>query len=59
MLQVVLTRLVVAILVGAFFLNVIINTIELTQQLSKLITHYQLSPVQVLLAVQQPAVWAP
>jgi C4-dicarboxylate transporter DctM subunit len=45
------TSMVVAILVGAFFLNVIINTIGLTQQLSKLITHYQLSPVQVLLAV--------
>ena len=45
------TAMVVAILVGAFFLNVIINTIGLTQQLSKLITHYQLSSVQVLLAV--------
>ena len=45
------TAMVVAILVGAFFLNVIINTIGLTQQLSKLITHYQLTPVQVLLAV--------
>lgn len=45
------TAMVVAILVGAFFLNVIINTIGLTQQLSLLVTHYQLSPVQVLLAV--------
>ena len=45
------TAMVVAILVGAFFLNVIINTIGLTQQLSKLITQWQLSPVQVLLAV--------
>jgi tripartite ATP-independent transporter DctM subunit len=45
------TAMVVAILVGAFFLNVIINTIGLTQQLSKLITHWQLSPVQILLAV--------
>src|SRR4029078_5501016 len=45
------TSMVVAILVGAFFLNVIINTIGLTQQLSKLITHYQMTPVQVLLAV--------
>ena len=41
----------VAILVGAFFLNVIIQTIGLTQQLSKLITQYQLTPVQVLSAV--------
>ena len=45
------TAMVVAILVGAFFLNVIINTIGLTQQLSRLIAAYQLSPVQVLLAV--------
>lgn len=45
------TAMVVAILVGAFFLNVIINTIGLTQQLSKLIVAYQLTPVQVLLAV--------
>jgi C4-dicarboxylate transporter, DctM subunit len=45
------TAMVVAILVGAFFLNVIIQTIGLTQQLSKLISAYQLSPVQVLLAV--------
>jgi TRAP-type C4-dicarboxylate transport system permease large subunit len=42
---------VVAILVGAFFLNVIIQTIGLTQQLSKLITEWQLSPVQILGAV--------
>lgn len=45
------TAMVVAILVGAFFLNVIIQTIGLTQQLSSLITHWQLSPVQVLGAV--------
>ena len=45
------TAMVVAILVGAFFLNVIINTIGLTQQLSRLIAAYQLTPVQVLLAV--------
>jgi TRAP-type C4-dicarboxylate transport system permease large subunit len=42
---------VVAILVGAFFLNVVIQTIGLTQQLSKLMTAYQLTPVQVLLSV--------
>jgi tripartite ATP-independent transporter DctM subunit len=45
------TAMVVAILVGAFFLNVIIQTIGLTQQLSKLITQYQMTPVQVLWAV--------
>ena len=45
------TAMVVAILVGAFFLNVIIQTIGLTTQLSKLITQWQLSPVQILLAV--------
>jgi tripartite ATP-independent transporter DctM subunit len=45
------TAMVVAILVGAFFLNVIIQTIGLTQQLSKLITEWQLSPVQILGAV--------
>jgi C4-dicarboxylate transporter DctM subunit len=45
------TAMVVAILVGAFFLNVIIQTIGLTQQLSKLIAAYQMTPVQVLLAV--------
>jgi C4-dicarboxylate transporter DctM subunit len=45
------TAMVVAILVGAFFLNVIIQTIGLTQQLSKLIAAYQLSPLQVLMAV--------
>jgi C4-dicarboxylate transporter DctM subunit len=45
------TAMVVAILVGAFFLNVIIQTIGLTQQLSKLIMAWQLSPVQVLGAV--------
>jgi C4-dicarboxylate transporter DctM subunit len=45
------TSMVVAILVGAFFLNVVIQTIGLTQQLSLLIAHYQMTPVQVLLAV--------
>jgi tripartite ATP-independent transporter DctM subunit len=45
------TSMVVAILVGAFFLNVVIQTIGLTQQLSRLIAHYQMTPVQVLLAV--------
>ena len=45
------TAMVVAILVGAFFLNVVIQTIGLTQQLSRLITAYQLTPVQVLIAV--------
>jgi tripartite ATP-independent transporter DctM subunit len=45
------TAMVVAILVGAFFLNVIIQTIGLTQQLSKLIAAYQMTPVQVLWAV--------
>jgi C4-dicarboxylate transporter, DctM subunit len=41
----------VAILVGAFFLNIVIQTIGLTQQLSRLITAYQLTPAQVLAAV--------
>ena len=45
------TAMVVAILVAAFFLNVIIQTIGLTQQLSKLIIAWQLSPVQILGAV--------
>src|SRR5262245_36363870 len=45
------TAMVVAILVGAFFLNIVIQAIGLTQQLSKLITAYQLTPVQVLTAV--------
>ena len=45
------TAMVVAILVGAFFLNVVIQTIGLTKQLSQLIAHYQLTPVQILLAV--------
>ena len=45
------TAMVMAILVGAFFLNVVITTIGLTQQLSKLMTAYQLTPVQVLTAV--------
>ena len=45
------TAMVVAILVGAFFLNVVIQTIGLTQQLSELITQYRLTPVQVLSAV--------
>jgi tripartite ATP-independent transporter DctM subunit len=45
------TAMVVAILVGAFFLNVVIQTIGLTQQLGRLIAAYQLTPVQVLIAV--------
>jgi len=45
------TALVMAILVGAFFLNVVIQTIGLTQQLGRLIREYQLTPVQVLGAV--------
>jgi tripartite ATP-independent transporter DctM subunit len=45
------SAMVVAILVGAFFLNVVIQTIGLTQQLGKLITAYQMTPVQVLTAV--------
>src|SRR5215813_9162663 len=45
------TAMVLAILVGAFFLNVVIQTIGLTQQLSRLIAAYQLSSVQVLMAV--------
>jgi C4-dicarboxylate transporter, DctM subunit len=45
------TAMVVAILIGAFFLNVVIQTIGLTQQLSRLIAAYQLSPVLVLMAV--------
>ena len=45
------TAMVTAILVGAFFLNFVIQTIGLTQQLGKLIKAYQLTPVQVLSAV--------
>jgi len=45
------TAMVVAILVGAFFLNIVIQAIGLTQQLSRLITAYQLTPGQVLAAV--------
>jgi tripartite ATP-independent transporter DctM subunit len=45
------SAMVVAILIGAFFLNVVIQTIGLTQQLSRLIAAYQLSSVQVLMAV--------
>jgi C4-dicarboxylate transporter DctM subunit len=45
------TAMVVAILVGAFFLNVVIQTIGLTQQLGTLIRAYQLTPGQVLTAV--------
>jgi tripartite ATP-independent transporter DctM subunit len=45
------TAMVVAILVGAFFLNIVIQAIGLTQQLSRLITAYQLTPTQVLTAV--------
>jgi tripartite ATP-independent transporter DctM subunit len=45
------TAMVVAILVGAFFLNVVIQTIGLTQQLGTLIRAYELTPGQVLTAV--------
>ena len=45
------TAMVVAILIGAFFLNVVIQTIGLTQQLGKLIKAYELTPAQVLTAV--------
>jgi C4-dicarboxylate transporter DctM subunit len=45
------TAMVVAILVGAFFLNVVIQTIGLTKQLSQLITAYKLTPVEILAAV--------
>ena len=45
------TAMVVAILVAAFFLNVVIQTIGLTRQLSRLITAYQLTPLQILIAV--------
>jgi tripartite ATP-independent transporter DctM subunit len=45
------TAMVVAILMGAFFLNVVVQAIGLTQQLSRLITTYQLTPGQVLAAV--------
>jgi C4-dicarboxylate transporter, DctM subunit len=45
------TAMVVAILVGAFFLNVVIQTIGLTQQLGQLIRAYHLTPGQVLTAV--------
>jgi TRAP-type mannitol/chloroaromatic compound transport system permease large subunit len=43
------SAMVVAILIGAFFLNVVIQTIGLTQQLSRLIAAYQLTPIQVLM----------
>src|SRR5499426_682858 len=45
------TAMVLAILVGALFLNVVITTIGLTQQIGKLILAWQLTPTQVLLAV--------
>ena len=45
------TAMVVAILIGAFFLNVVIQTIGLTQQLGKLIKAHELTPAQVLTAV--------
>ncbi len=45
------TAMVMAILAGAFFLNVVLQTIGLTHQLSRLMTAYQLTPVQVLTAV--------
>jgi tripartite ATP-independent transporter DctM subunit len=45
------TAMVVAILIGAMFLNVVFQTIGLTRQIGNLITHYQLTPVQILTAV--------
>jgi C4-dicarboxylate transporter DctM subunit len=45
------TAMVVAILAGAFFLNVVVQTIGLTQQLGALIRAYELTPGQVLAAV--------
>jgi tripartite ATP-independent transporter DctM subunit len=45
------TAMVVAILIGAFFLNVVIQTIGLTQSLGRLIKVYELTPAQVLAAV--------
>src|SRR5262249_25022284 len=45
------TAMVLAILVGALFLNVVITTIGLTQQIGKLILAWQLTPTQILLAV--------
>ena len=45
------TAMLIAILVGAFFLNVVFQTIGLTRQLANLITAYQLTPVQILVAV--------
>lgn len=45
------TAMVLAILVGAMFLNVVVTTIGLTQQISKLILMWKLSPTQILLAV--------
>ena len=45
------TAMVVAILIGAMFLNVVFQTIGLTRQIGQLITYYKLSPVQILTAV--------
>jgi C4-dicarboxylate transporter DctM subunit len=45
------TAMVLAILVGAFFLNVVITGIGLTQQIGRLITAWKLSPTEVLLVV--------
>ncbi len=45
------TAMVVAILVASFFLNIVIQTIGLTRQLSELIRAYQMTPLQVLVAV--------
>ena len=45
------TAMVLAILVGALFLNVVITTIGLTQQIGKLILAWKLSPTEILLAV--------
>ena len=45
------TAMVLAILVGAFFLNVVIGTIGLTQQIGRLVIAWQLTPGQILLAI--------
>jgi tripartite ATP-independent transporter DctM subunit len=45
------TAMVVAILIGAMFLNVVFQTIGLTRQIGQLITRYELTPVQILTAV--------
>jgi C4-dicarboxylate transporter, DctM subunit len=45
------TAMVLAILVGALFLNVVIAAIGLTQQITKLIQMWQLTPTQILLGI--------